>query len=61
MAKGIPTFFKIPEPRGLNAKVPRQFVEHRLLEKKPLPDKNQFPPTPDYPERQHYRMAGGCK
>lgn len=50
--------FKIPEPRGLQAKVPSKLVERDLKAMKPT-DKNQLPPTPDRAVRQHYAMAGG--
>lgn len=50
--------FNIPEPRGLEAKVPKKLVERNLKEMKPT-DKNQLPPTPDAPMPQRYRMAGG--
>lgn len=50
--------FKIPEPRGLSAKVPKELNERRLMSKRPT-DGNQLAPTPDAPVRAHYRMAGG--
>lgn len=57
MAKGPKLEFRIPETRGLGAKVPTKVKERNLARMKPT-DKNQLPPTPEAPIRQHAKMAG---
>ncbi len=60
MAKGPKFEFKIPEPRGLNAKPQYgKVVERALINQKPT-DQNQLAPTPEYPVPARYRMGGGC-
>lgn len=60
MAKGPSFNFKIPEPRGLSAKVhASKVVQRPLLSQKPT-DKNQLAPNPEYPVRARVRMGGGC-
>lgn len=60
MAKGPKFEFKIPEPRGLDAKVSYGKVKERdLINQKPT-DANQLAPTADSPVPARYRMGGGC-
>lgn len=60
MAKKGPEYcFLIPQPRGLEAKVPQGKPKERdLCAINPL--KQQFEPTPESPVPQRFKMAGGA-
>lgn len=52
--------FRIPEPRGLDAKPRMNKVHERpLMSQKPT-DANQLAPTPAAPVPARYRMGGGA-
>lgn len=60
MAKGPKFEFKIPEPRGLNARPSYSKIKERpLIDQRPT-DKNQLAPTPEHPVPQRARMGGTC-